>query len=126
MLDLPTTPDLPNHQGKGALDYALRLVSEECLEISMAQHKADRFGLMDINPNRGKSNLTDLQLEVTDLVACIRILNFELVKSGLLPIRLDDEAGIARKIDKVAYYAQHSFDNGRLAEPLVIMTGGGE
>lgn len=86
----------------------------------MAETKADRFSLAEMHPERRRSNLQDIQKEVTDLIAAIRILNLELVRKGLPPINLNDEEGIARKIEKVAYYAQCSVETGRLAEPLII------
>jgi hypothetical protein len=104
------------------LHYAIELVGEEGCEIGHQVNKIFRFGLFDVPPKKGQHNLQLLQNEITDLVATVKILNFELVKAGLPPIDLNDSEGILKKMDKVAHYAMHSLEVGTLSEPLTIMT----
>lgn len=84
--------------------------------------KTNRFGTLSVNPLNGVGNLELFQKELTDLVAAVRIANFELVKQGLTPLTLFDESEIEKKINKVRHFAQISLDEGLLTEPLVIMT----
>ena len=106
---------------KSALDYALGLIGEEAIEIAKEEHKCDRFGPDDCRPTTRVPNLQSLQDELTDLMAVVRIANMELERRGLPPLRLDDEAGIRKKMDRVVHYARRSMRNKRLAEPLLIM-----
>lgn len=104
------------------LHYALNLVGEEGSEVAHVVNKVLRFGLFDNRPKTGETNLQVLQGELTDLMANIRILNLELVKNGLPPLRLDDEEGIERKFRKVEFYANRSIERGTLSEPLAYMS----
>lgn len=105
-----------------AVNYALGLVGEEGTEIGQLGYKISRFGVLGQNPALPDNNLELMQKELTDLVATVRVANFELAKHGLPLLILSDEPNIARKIDKVAYYAQVSMDEGLLSEPLAIMS----
>ena len=107
---------------KSPLDYALGLIGEEAIEIAKEEHKCDRFGHDDIRPTTQTDNLRNVQAEITDLMAAIRIANLELARRGLPLLRIDDEAGIQKKIARVAHYGHRSIRNGRLSEPLQIMS----
>ena len=106
---------------KSPLDYALGLIGEEAIEIAKEEHKCDRFGPEDARPTTKVPNLQSLQDELTDLMAAVRITNMELERRGMPPLRLDDETGIRKKIDRVIFYAHRSMRNKRLAAPLLIM-----
>lgn len=105
------------------LHYAINLVGEEGSEVAKEVNKIFRFGLFDVRPQTQETNLQVLQNEVTDLMANIRILNLELVRAGLPPIRLDDEVGIDQKFRKVEFFANRSIERGTLSGPLVFMSG---
>jgi hypothetical protein len=96
------------------LHYAINLVGEESSEIALQVNKILRFGLSSAHPGKTESNLAILQGEITDLIAVIQVLNFELVKREHPPINLDDKAAIERKFEKVGYFAMHSIDTGSL------------
>lgn len=91
-------------------DYLLACISEEGGEIVQAVGKAQRFGLLDRNPNSESTNWVDLRKEVHDLVAVYEMLcdEFDRVET------LDRELIEAKKA-KVARYMGYSERLGRLA-----------
>ncbi len=103
---------------KSALEYLLDKVDEEACEISQAVKKIKNFGFQSVHTRTGLTNLQELQLELTDLLAVTRMLNAELINAGLEPLTIDDEEGIVAKMEKVARFSSTSVNAGVLTTPL--------
>jgi NTP pyrophosphatase (non-canonical NTP hydrolase) len=58
-------------------EYLLICLQEEAAEVIKAASKCQRFGLEDAHPDRGVSNLYELQVEINDLFVIISLLNKE-------------------------------------------------
>lgn len=56
-------------------NYLLTCLAEECCELAQAATKAIRFGITDVNPSTGDTNLEAMHKEYCDVVAILRMLN---------------------------------------------------
>lgn len=86
-------------------EYLLTVLAEECAEVQKVACKALRFGLDDINPATKKTNLEELQHEVNDLLAVLRLLEIE-----------EDEKAQQQKVAKLAYWMRYSETRGKLED----------
>lgn len=114
------------------LQHALVVLGEEATEISVSAseiaqrsatisqvaQKALRFGISDVHPIKKMINLAHMQEELSDFIGAIRIFNAELEKAGLPPLRLDDEARIQRKMNRIVCYSDRSLRSGKLSNFL--------
>ena len=86
------------------IEHLLTCLAEEGCEISQAVHKAQRFGLDDINPKSGQSNRKDIVAEVNDLLGAVELL----IENGVeLPGLFDREAIEAKKA-RIKTWMNHS------------------
>jgi len=79
------------------LAHLLACVGEEASEISLAVGKSHRFGLLNINPASGKSNLDDLVKEYHNLVAVVEMLCDEFARVATV-----DRERVDKKKQRVA------------------------
>jgi len=79
------------------LAHLLACVGEEAGEISQAVGKSQRFGVLNINPASGKSNLDDLVKEYHNLVAVVEMLCGEFDSVGIV-----DRERVDKKKQRVA------------------------
>ena len=86
-------------------DYLLTVMAEECAEVQKVACKALRFGLDDINPATKKTNLEELQHEVNDLLAVLRLLDIK-----------NDEDVQQQKVAKLVYWMRYSETRGKLED----------
>lgn len=89
--------------------YLLTCLSEECAEVIQRVSKALRFGLYEIQPGQELDNEQRIELELTDLVAVIDLLEqFGVI---LMPY---NKRRIAEKKTKVMQFAEYSKECGIL------------
>ena len=89
--------------------YLLKL-SEECVEVSHIIHKILLFGLNDVHPDTGVSNISALKKEVCDLMATL-----EVVEECIWPEGEDfflNFDAILTKKEKMAKYFKYSQERG--------------
>lgn len=70
----------------GVFSYLLTHVAEEASELVWAVCKVQRYGFDSTCPTSGQSNRDKMRQELSELVACIEILNEELVGAGMEPV----------------------------------------
>jgi homoserine acetyltransferase len=102
------------------LEHLLTILAEEAAEVTQAATKALRFGLEEVFPETGKSNLHRLIVEKLELTAVTEMLMAELL---LLGISADDHLPIesvrhiiAAKKERVEKYLEYSKQCGTLQE----------
>lgn len=78
----------------------LLILMEECSEVTQAVSKCFRFGLNNVKPGDGRTNLEHLQEECGDLLCMIDLL----VESGVLQRDALDRAKSA-KLQKLARWS---------------------
>lgn len=91
-------------------EHLLICLAEECAEVSQAVSKALRFGLDYGYPDTNRTNKSDIQKEIIDVIAVAQMLMSE----GILdPIDLV-HSGIVEKQEKVKRYMEHAKITGAL------------
>lgn len=92
--------------------YLLTKLAEECVEVAQRAHKAQVFGLEEIQENQPFTNEQRLIGEFIDLLGVISLLDDE----GLINIPEEDRFNemIEAKKDKVEKYAELSRARGHL------------
>ena len=88
----------------------LQTLEEEASEVIKECSKANRFGLMDINPKTGITNKHALQDEINDFFAVVVML----VEEGFLDEDFLTEENQQGKIQKVQKYLKYSREQGTL------------
>lgn len=96
------------------LEYTVNLVGEEASEVAQACNKILRFGLVDVDPRNGRTNLVNLFKELNDLEGVLRLMKEELEDRGISAPQYPDEVEVQKKIQKVLHYAQRSITSGAL------------
>lgn len=79
----------PNQQIPAPVDvfsYLLTHVAEEASELVWAVCKVQRYGFDSTCPQSGKNNRDKMRQELSELVACLQILNEELEGAGMEPV----------------------------------------
>jgi len=85
--------------------YILACLSEECGEVVQVAMKMMRFGVNDVNPKTGDSNIDMLEDELVDLEAVIGMIRME------LPVfNKASDGDIYRKQDKVDKWWKKYYD----------------
>lgn len=106
--------------GQMGLDqFLLGKVAEEACEISQAALKAQQFGLAEVYPASGESNLRRLHRELDDLQGILRMLNAR--DFGYEP----DESAIAEKQEKVLKFLKYSVELGQVHHTALDFFQGG-
>lgn len=92
-------------------EHLLFILAEEGAEVAQRASKAARFGLSDVDPNKGRLASQVLKEEMIDLIAVWGML----CREGLCePIAPMDEPAIQAKQEKVERYLEYS----RMCETL--------
>ena len=89
-------------------EYLLTCLIEECAEVIQRATKAQRFGLMEIQPGQKMDNQQRLQEEISDLWGTLVMLRDHGI--GLHPLRHLGE----KKIAKVKEFMEYSRKEGCL------------
>lgn len=92
------------------LEHLLTTFSEECAELQQAISKSLRFGLNDGYPGTNRSNLSDMRLELNQLIAMVEMLEAEGI--DLAP---DHKIRADKKV-KVEHYLEYAKERGTLYE----------
>ncbi len=80
----------------------LALASEECCEVGEAVGKALRHGLNECHPDGGRDNIDNVARELGQVAAVVEMM----LQLGVLD-RIEVEAGIEEKWEKVGDYLHH-------------------
>lgn len=96
------------------LEYSINLVAEEASEVAQGCNKMLRFGVGDVDPRNGRTNLVNLFKELNDLEGTVRMLKEELEDRGIEVPLYPNETEVQKKIQKVVFYAQRSIETGAL------------
>ena len=91
-------------------EMLLLILSEEAAEVAQGVTKALRFGLNEVYPVTGKTNLERLIEELNDMAAVIQMLQEEQV----LPWGIHDKKQTEAKKIKVEKYLEYSKSLGLL------------
>lgn len=117
-------------------EYLVNSVVEEAVEVSdVALHighacnniakfgaKANRFGLLDINPCTGKTNVQELVDEYNDLTTMMNLLKLQTLAEGHPFPEMVDPNAIQAKIEKFLRYSEYSVESGTLETPSTVVT----
>lgn len=95
-------------------EHLLTCLAEECAEIQKAVTKSLRFGLDDRKPQGLTTNLEDIAIELTDMLAVVELLNE--IEPGIRPII--ERHVVEAKKDKVRRFMEYAKDRGTLAQCL--------
>lgn len=90
-------------------EYLLSCLSEECAEIAQRASKAQRFGLSEIQPGQGLTNVQRLVGELHDLMGVVQLMEDE----GILKVGRGLEA-VAAKKEKLRRFMEYSRQCGTL------------
>lgn len=91
------------------LEHLLTIFSEECSEIQQAVSKAKRFGLDDGYPGTERTNLSDIRIELNQLIAMA-----EMLEAEGLDLSPDHRVRAEKKV-KVEHYLEYSKERGTLS-----------
>jgi hypothetical protein len=100
------------------IQYVLNGLSEEATELGQASCKALRFGLLDVDPKTGQTNLQHVVNEYNDVKAMLKLLEEELSHLGIPLEGLDAPSAIQAKITKFLKWGARSMANGTLQDDL--------
>lgn len=95
-------------------DQLLVILCEEAGEVIQAATKALRWGLEEVYPETGQSNVDRLVDEMIDFIAVGKMLQV----NGSLPMKIESIEKIKAKQLKVEKYLLHSANCGRLSEEI--------
>lgn len=90
----------------------LTQLTEEAAEVIQAVQKCQRFGLTEVYPVSGESNVDRVVREYNDVLAVLHLLKLE----GALPTELYKQDLINAKIEKVEKLMAYSASLGRLTD----------
>lgn len=95
-------------------EYLLSKLAEECCEVAQRCHKAQTFGLEEIQPGQELNNAQRIFQEYSDLVETYDIC----IKEGVLPLFDYDQHNKYRgaKNIKLIKFADYSREKGCLSE----------
>lgn len=90
-------------------EHLLACLAEECNEVAQRAMKAQRFGLLEVQPGQGFTNKSRLRQELADLLGVLEMLEAE-SNEALWPLTED----VAAKKVKVAQYMRYAEEQGAL------------
>ncbi len=91
------------------VEYLLTKLAEECVEVAHRCHKAQCFGLDDVEKSQDATNIDLINFELNDLFAVVEMLNEE----DHIDLKLERHY-IEHKKEKVRKWMQYSIDRGCL------------
>lgn len=95
-----------------SIEYLTNLIAEESAELAQACNKANRFGIMSIDPVNNVYVLDRIMNEWWDVFSCMILLKNELESLDVnTPVLFNDKA-IKLKIQKVFDFISTSIKNG--------------
>jgi len=90
--------------------YGLVVLAEELGELQKEVFKAIRFGLYDVNPKTGQTNVDAMRDEFCDVVGAMEFLDKEDAMVNLVDI-IDYQA-VQNKVVKIEHYYKYSQERG--------------
>lgn len=93
------------------VEHLLTILTEECAEIAQRATKAQRFGLLEVEPGQTANNCARINEEVNDLFAVLEMLHRE---PGGFGIMTADIKLIMAKKEKVEKFLEYSRSIGTL------------
>jgi NTP pyrophosphatase (non-canonical NTP hydrolase) len=90
-------------------EHLLACLAEECHEVGQRALKAQRFGLLEVQPEQEKTNWQRLQDELTDLLAVM-----EMLEDSAGSLYCITRQGVAAKKEKVEKYMAYAESQGAL------------
>jgi len=90
-------------------EHLLVCLAEECSEVTQACTKALRFGLGNGYPGTDRTNLTDIQAEMADLMAVYKMLMLHINESDQV-----SALAMSEKTERVKKYLLYSAERGTI------------
>jgi hypothetical protein len=95
------------------LQYLLTKLAEEASEVAQIALKTQQFGVFEVCPGLGCTNLQRINFEYNDLISIAELINKELGDAHLHP----DKGMRDVKKEKLEKYFQYSIECGQVNEP---------
>lgn len=90
-------------------EHLLSCLAEECMEVAQRATKAQRFGLLEVQPEQALTNWQRIQEELTDLLAIMEMLEDSAGSMFFIP-----RDGVSAKKAKVEKYMEYAAEQGAL------------
>lgn len=91
-------------------EHLLACLAEECHEVGQRALKAQRFGLLEVQPEQDKTNWQRIQDELADLLAVMEMLEDCAGSMYFIP-----RAAVEAKKEKVEKYMAYAESQGALS-----------